>query len=117
MPHPTKRIYLPPAVRSSERRAAQRHECLDLTRCQVPAAGEQFWARIRNLTVGSVGLVLDRPLQPGTCLMIDLGGGPGPALVTVVHATRYASGGWLVGGRLERPLTERELESLLRQGW
>jgi hypothetical protein len=61
-------------------------------------------------------LVLGRPVEPGTTLVIKLGDRPG-TLATVVHATPYASGSWLVGCQLENPITEGELEALLRQGW
>ena len=73
MPRPTKSSSLPPVLGPSERRTWQRHECCDMTRCQVPSSGQQFWVRVRNLSVRSVGLVLDRPLEPGTCLVLDLG--------------------------------------------
>jgi hypothetical protein len=43
----TKHIYLPLALRSSERRSWHRHECSDLTRCRVAAAGATL-----NLTLG-----------------------------------------------------------------
>src|SRR5262245_36123701 len=86
-----------------ERRAAPRHPCKLLSFCQpVNRSDEERWAgRLRDISVGGVGLVLKRRFEPGTLLRVEVPGASGeaPAVlwVRVVRQSARADGQWLVG--------------------
>lgn len=101
-----------PAV---ERRAMVRY-ALDADTAGAPLAawGEsQGWeARIRDISRGGLGLLLERRLEPGTLITVDLSltlDCPRLLLARVVHATAQPEGGWLLGCALFDLLPEEEL--------
>lgn len=97
-----------------ERRAAVRHLVGRQTRCRLITLVERapLPATIRDLSTAGVGLVFERPLQPGTFLTV--GATDEHRLpVRVVFSRKMESGEWLVGCSLLQPLTPEELGELL----
>jgi hypothetical protein len=75
--------------------------------------------RLRDISQGGCGLVLQHRFRPGTSLVIDLREREGDrrrsVRARVVHATPFPVDGlalWLLGCRFDEPLTEAELASL-----
>lgn len=84
----------------------------------VAAVKDDPWpARVRDLSSGSIGLVLTRRFEPGTLLVIELekkAHGLSHTLVgRVVHATAQNNGGWMVGCTLANKIAEDDLQALL----
>jgi hypothetical protein len=100
-----------------ERRAVIRYLCDREVVYSPVLTGERLRARMRNVSVDGIGLLLDDPLDPDTDLSIELQTlDPGIPLILfarVVHATMQADGSWIVGCKfLTRP-TEEHLLALL----
>jgi hypothetical protein len=99
----------------AKRRATVRYALDADTACAPLAAwgASQGWeARIRDISRGGLGLLLDRRLEPGTLITVDLPltpDCPRLLLARVVHATAQPDGGWLVGCALFDLLPEEEL--------
>jgi hypothetical protein len=72
-------------------------------------------ARLRDISVGGIGLVLARRFEVGTLLAVDLAnpgsGSPRSLLARVTHVTAHAPGEWLLGLALLRPVGEDELRA------
>jgi hypothetical protein len=100
----------------ARRRLRVRCRCdvADLSRPGEEARAPQpAWTHTVSAT--DVGLLLDRPAEPGAALGIGVRTAQGrcvPLLGRVVHATRGAEGRWLVGCRLSRPLTPDEADAI-----
>ncbi len=79
-------------------------------------------ARVRDASTTGLGLILDRRLEKGTILHVQLPGQRhrrlSSALLSacVVHATPQADGTWLLGCKLSALLKEDELKTLLEFG-
>lgn len=107
-----------------ELRVWERHRCGLSTTCQPIAArgsNELAWAaKVRDLSVGGMGLVLSRRFEPGTGLAIEVPPTETyPAdtlLVRVVHAIRQPEGQWLLSCSFVSPLSDDELQRLLELG-
>jgi hypothetical protein len=74
-------------------------------------------ATMQDVSRSGVGLISDRPFDPGTFLEISL---PSirrkhlqPRLIRVTHAKRLQGEDWALGGVFLRALTEQELQVLL----
>jgi len=75
-------------------------------------------ATMENVSHSGIGLISDRPFDPGTFLEVEL---PSirrshlrPRLIRVTHARRQAGGGdWLLGAVFLRALSDEELQRLL----
>lgn len=106
----------PPPV-MVERRASVRHVCDKeaLSRpLELPDA-ISWGAKIQNISLGGLGLLLCYPFKPGTFLAVDLQVGQLASrtlLVRVVHVTDQADGTWSVGCEFAAPLNEEELAAL-----
>ncbi len=99
-----------------DRRSSERHPCTLETSCLRAADGENAWdARVIDISSTGVGLLLGRRFEPGTLLAFRLEGRSGGqsyhAVARVVHATRQAEGGWLLGCALLDPLDERQVRA------
>jgi hypothetical protein len=99
-----------------ERRSSERHPCTLETSCLRAADGGNVWdARVIDISSTGVGLLLGRRFEPGTLLAFRLEGRTEGqsfnAVVRVVHATRQAEGGWLLGCALLDPLDEAQLRA------
>jgi PilZ domain len=101
-----------------DRRAAERFPVTRDTACTfVSPVVENFGAgRIKNISMEGIGLLLSRPVEPGTLLAVTVSN---PAkqfaktlVVRVAHATGQP-GAYLVGGTFQSPLTYQELTALV----
>jgi hypothetical protein len=103
-----------------ERRAAVRYPCDQDTFCQPIAArkGDDWrWpARIRDISLHGVGLLLSRRFEVGTILVIELQGTAKVCermmIARVAHATPH-EGEWVMGCQFINPLSEDELKELV----
>lgn len=81
---------------------------------------EPGWpGRLRDISQGGCGLLVQHRFRPGTVLVIDLREGEGSTRrslqAEVVHATAFLSDGnpcWLLGCRFDEPLSEAEVAAL-----
>lgn len=97
--------------RQGERRAAVRYQTNQTFSYFTTPKSERLWARVRNISVTGVGLVVSRALDPGTVLTIELK--EAQLSARVVHSTRDAAGTWLVGCQFDTKLSEAQLRELL----
>ena len=109
----------PPIAGEGERRAAVRHPCgvLGPDYLVVRTDTESRWARPCDVSVGGIGLLLARPVAPGTKLTIPMRSrqerlSP-PLRAAVVHARPQADGTWRIGCAFDHTLSVAELEALL----
>jgi serine/threonine protein kinase len=116
----------PPKSAEANRRAWIRHE-LSFGACAtidtaVFGGGEdteEIWPlTIRDVSIGGVGVVLARRFEAGTELMIEVGTGPSSTPrrlpVKVVRIEPDSVGHWVHGCAFASPLSEDELNALLR---
>jgi hypothetical protein len=83
----------------------------------VPAAVEEPWtAQVLNLSPSGIGLVVERAIDNGTLLNVELQGNAGQAplniLACVVHVNERDGGRWALGCNFIRELTDAELRAL-----
>jgi hypothetical protein len=102
----------------SERRVSERFPVSIETSCAFlsPVVEDFGPAKIKNIAMEGIGLLLSRPVEPGSLLAVTLTN-PGRGfrktlLVRVAHATPQPSG-CLVGGTFDTPLTYQELTTLV----
>jgi PilZ domain len=102
----------------TDQRAAERFPVNTETCCSFlsPVVADFGPAKIRNLSMEGIGLLVSRRIEPGTLLAVTLSN-PARAfaktvLVRVVHTTPQP-GGCLVGGTFSTPLTYQELTTLV----
>jgi hypothetical protein len=103
---------------SADGRGGRRPQGIEAFCRSVAAVKDDPWpARVRDLSAGSIGLVLTRRFEPGTLLVIELekkAHGLSTTLVgRVVHATAQNNGGWMVGCTLANKIAEDDLQALL----
>ncbi|MBY0526307.1 MAG: PilZ domain-containing protein [Gemmataceae bacterium] len=81
----------------------------------APATGRMS-GRIRNISRGGINLLLDRELESGALLSVELpGDGPGDeyfVLACVLRAQHQPSGEWSIGCTFARELEDDEVRSL-----
>src|SRR5271156_4758249 len=96
-----------------ERRQAARQACRPETICRVIRAGSATpcSARIVDISVGGIGLLVGRPLTEGAEveLIVNLRTGPRTLQMQVIHVAAATPGWWLVGGALLSPLEAGDL--------
>ncbi len=84
--------------------------------CVDHAESERWDARVVNLSANGIGLLLDRPVENGTLLSLDLRSptthSSHTILACVVHVTSRP-GEWNVGCNFIRELSESDLKALL----
>jgi hypothetical protein len=101
-----------------ERRATERFPAGPGATCEfVSPVAEDFGpAKIKNVSLEGVGLLLSRPVEAGELLAVTLAnpskGFAKTVLVRVVYA-QAQHGGCIVGGNFETPLTYEELTALV----
>ena len=104
---------------TGDRRAAVRHPCgaHGPDHLVVRAEKESRWARLCDISLGGIGLLVAQPVTPSTRLTIQMRGGQeglSPRLTAaVVHARPQADGTWRVGCAFDHVLSARELEAFL----
>jgi hypothetical protein len=102
----------------NDRRASERFPANADTSCSFagPVAEDFGPAKVRNLSMEGIGLLMIRRVEPGTLLAVTLSnparGFSKTVLVRVAHATAQP-GGCLVGGTFQTPLTYQELSTLV----
>jgi hypothetical protein len=96
-----------PAPTSTNRRVTFRYLCGVHASCEPVAArgksGLEWQARVKDVSRGGLGLLLDRRFEKGTVLTVELALDPHGScmvLARVVHAMRLPDGDWLVGCEL-----------------
>jgi hypothetical protein len=105
----------PPA----NRRAFVRYQCGPATPGRLSLVDGEEWQRawVLDLSLGGVGLLLQRPLENGLTLILHLRSDSRqqtyPLRARVVHASRQPDGDWVVGCEFEEPLTDDVLDALL----
>ena len=81
------------------------------------ADNERWPARVQDLSTGGVGLHLDRRIDIGRFVLVELISASGLfcrlLLTRVVHLSQHPAGGFLLGGEFISELPERELRFLL----
>src|SRR5947209_1064687 len=97
-----------------ERRATVRYRCRvgNSSRVFLAPNFETKAAVIQNVTANGIGLLLGRPVEPGTLLLVQADGAAGfpfERLACVVHTREQVDGRWLVGCKFAAPLQEDEL--------
>lgn len=102
-----------------DRRMLERYPCNRRPAVRVLArpSFQPHHAVVRDISIRSIGLILDRPLEIGTILAIQLRtkhvGFSGILSARVEHSTQMADGTWHLGCTLARSLTDDEVFSLL----
>jgi hypothetical protein len=103
---------------SSDRRAMERMPVNAGTACSfaAPILTDLGTVKIRDVSLEGIGLVLVRRVEAGTLLVIGL---ENPdknimktMIVQVAHVTPI-TGGFLIGGTFEQPLTYQEFTALV----
>ncbi|HXG11215.1 MAG TPA: PilZ domain-containing protein [Gemmataceae bacterium] len=114
-------------VVASDRRVWVRYPCNALVSCQ-PAADdtENLLARVINVSRGGIGLLVDRELEPGRFLGVELpapspfplsssGGRGGESgsrvLAYVLHVTPLSGGQWAAGCAFSDELSDADLQA------
>ena len=73
-------------------------------------------ARIKDISLDGIGLVVGRRVEPGSLLALTVANPPRSftktLLIRVIHATQQP-GGYLVGGKFQTPLTYQELTMIV----
>jgi hypothetical protein len=94
------------------------------TYCQpLPAetavSPECSWpASVWDVSLGGMGLLIDRRFEPGTALLVlsAVNGLPRILTMEVVHVSAHPSGQWLLGCAFGRQLSDEELQSVWQDG-
>jgi serine/threonine protein kinase len=75
----------------------------------------RWTARIRDISAGGIGLIINRRFEPGTVLRVKLPGSSSRRLylVRVVRVEPNTARTWIVGCVFPRPLSEEEVQTLL----
>jgi hypothetical protein len=106
-------------TRPSDQRTWQRYACDVKAGYQLAAAPEAGTrpAQVLNISPTGVGLLVDREVENGTLLSVELASAAGRAgktmLSCVVHVGRHGEGGWALGCNFITELSEAELLALL----
>ena len=85
---------------------------------KVSLEAESLDASAENLSASGIGLILDRPLDAGTDVIlrlwnhVSLHGCLRPA--QVIHASPRVEGGYLVGCQFDHPIGEEQVRQLTR---
>jgi hypothetical protein len=102
----------------ADRRATERFPVNANASCPflAPVAEELGQVKIKDISMGGIGLVVSRRVEPGTLLAVTLAnparGFQKTVLVRVIH-TAPQTGGYLVSGAFSTPLTYQELSTLV----
>jgi hypothetical protein len=106
-----------PQVEVAERRGQPRHECGEIAQCFAVITGQDFSARVRNLSRTGVGILVDAPIPVEAPIILRVPRldecPPRDLHATVVHCLPYSTGEWFAGCKLDRSLTDEELRQLL----
>jgi hypothetical protein len=104
---------------AEERRGRFRHVCVDPAGMRVLASlGADLWtAPIQNISPHGMAIVLDRRVDPGTLVAVELLNRNRNfwhlKLLRVVHVTPRHDERWIVGSAFLKQFTDDEFTSLL----
>ena len=95
----------------------EEHGC-QLAAASTPEQPETGWfGKLRDLSVGGAALLLTRPFEQGSLLIMELSdpasGAPRAFFVRVVYAKMERKRHWLVGCEFVSALSEEELRALV----
>lgn len=100
-------------------RALVRYAPCRQTPCHLTAVlGNDFWwAKLHDLSLGGVGLLLDQPVEVGGFLFVELTNASRIfsrlLLTRVIHLTKHDTDAYLLGGEFVSELAAEELRLLL----
>jgi len=98
---------------SEDRRRAERVAVVATAMCQAESAGlDATSVRFRDISRTGVSFLLNRPLEPGTMVTLDVptaDGGRVTILACVRHCTQRGNDGWLIGCSFAVELGDEEL--------
>jgi c-di-GMP-binding flagellar brake protein YcgR len=100
-----------------DQRQWKRFDCSVTATYQFVAApdGENHDAKVLNVSVNGVGLVVDRDIENGTLLSVELHNAAGTTqrtmLACVVHVTRQGVTEWALGCNFIRSLSEEDVKA------
>ena len=104
----------------SNRRASVRYQCGPATPGRVLTVEGQEWQRawVLDLSLGGVGLLLGRPVEMETRIVVVLKSNTTPKKLyelaaRVCHCARQPDGDWVAGCEFETKLTDDVLDALL----
>lgn len=109
-----------PCQDSVERRAFARFPFNEETYCATHNGfGHERWkVRVRDVSLAGLGLIAPAKVECNSNLVVNLEiGGNGysrPIIVQVVRCEALPEGGWLLGCKFTRRLSDADLRSLLR---
>jgi|SRR5208283_4379066 len=109
----------PAKAKWRERRSAVRLPVLETSRRLVAALGDDFClAKIRNISPEGISLVVNRAIEAGSVLSMDLidtktNHFSRTLEVRVCYCVEHPSGDWILGGAFASKLTNEELEDFL----
>jgi len=112
----------PDSVRGFDCRVTTRRTCNFQTSCEptsVRGDRDIKWAAtINDISVGGIGMVLQRRYEPGTGLTIELPDSASDTTYTVlarvVHVKKQRDGRWHLGCNFVSELSEEEVETLIQ---
>jgi hypothetical protein len=121
MPEPTVIVQAEFSARHSpqERRTATRYfcSCPHPIHLLVQPGAALMKGIISDISAQGIGLLIDRPLRPGTVLIVHLRRDL-PSLIQtarVIHSRALPDGAWSVGCELTIPLQEKDLRSIIQE--
>lgn len=81
----------------------------------APQPEGQWGAQVRDISAGGVCLHLRRRFEVGTPLVLEFPGANGGNCTVTVKVARISAehGGWLIGCKLDTPLSDEDLKTLL----
>ncbi len=103
----------------ADRRMSERYRCSRQRYVRLVARPslQSFQASVRDFSMRSLGILIDKPVEPGTVLAIQLRSAHAglSCLLSgeVKHATPQADGHWLLGCSLTRRLNDNEALALM----
>jgi hypothetical protein len=103
----------------ADRRASVRYRCekTAVGRAFIASSYRSVSARVVDLSVGGVGLVVDQPLEIGTRLHVELDGPasiPLELVAEIRNSVQQPDGSWRCGCELVWQLSEDEVRFLLK---
>jgi hypothetical protein len=105
--------YSPEPARPAERRALERQVAGEYANMATLSDGAGSWpAGLLTFTAAGVGMVCQRPFEPGAGLSLVLGPLGAARPVHVIHVTQIPNAGYLVGAKFDQRLSFLELQAL-----